>query len=89
FEEPPAVDLRRLRGAVQIANASMMPLLGGGLGYEGKRQAAPLIAALIIVPQLLVGLLRLGSDGRPKNMVASRCCSSGSPPYRSARYCLV
>jgi len=40
-----------------VANASMMPLLGGGLAYEGKRQAAPLIAALIIVPQLLVGLL--------------------------------
>jgi hypothetical protein len=42
----------------QVANASMMPLLGGSLAYEGKRQAAPLIAALIIVPQLLVGLLR-------------------------------
>jgi MFS family permease len=41
----------------QVASASMMPLLGGGLAYEGKRQAAPLIAALIIVPQLLVGLL--------------------------------
>jgi MFS family permease len=41
----------------QVANASMMPLLGGGLAYEGKRQAAPLIAALIIAPQLLVGLL--------------------------------
>ena len=35
----------------------MMPLLGVGLAYEGKRQAAPLIAAVIIVPQLLVGLL--------------------------------
>jgi MFS family permease len=41
----------------QVANASMMPLLGGSLAYEGKRHAAPLIAALIIVPQLLVGLL--------------------------------
>jgi len=41
----------------QVASASMMPLLGGGLAYAGKRQAAPLIAALIIVPQLLVGLL--------------------------------
>jgi hypothetical protein len=41
----------------QIANASMMPLVGGMLAYEGKRQAAPLVAALIIVPQLLVGLL--------------------------------
>src|SRR5262249_44077050 len=35
----------------------MMPLLSGILAYEGKRQAAPLIAALIIAPQLLVGLL--------------------------------
>ncbi|MBV9376770.1 MAG: MFS transporter [Alphaproteobacteria bacterium] len=35
----------------------MMPLLGGMLAYEGKRQAAPLIAALIVVPQVLVGLL--------------------------------
>jgi len=41
----------------QVASASMMPLIGGGLAYEGKRQAAPLIAALIVVPQLLVGLL--------------------------------
>jgi hypothetical protein len=41
----------------QVASASMMPLLGGGLAYEDKRQAVPLIAALIIVPQLLVGLL--------------------------------
>jgi hypothetical protein len=39
----------------QLANASMMPLLSGILAYEGKRQAAPLIAALIVVPQLLVG----------------------------------
>jgi MFS family permease len=41
----------------QVASTSMMPLLGGILAYEGKRQAAPLIAALIIAPQLLVGLL--------------------------------
>ena len=41
----------------QLASASMMPLLSGILAYEGKSQAAPLIAALIVVPQLLVGLL--------------------------------
>jgi MFS family permease len=44
-------------GLFQLASASMMPLLSGMLAYEGKRQAAPLIAALIIVPQVLVGLL--------------------------------
>src|SRR5215470_12774657 len=41
----------------QLASASMMPLLGGMLAHEGKRQAAPLIAALIIVPQFIVVLL--------------------------------
>jgi len=35
----------------QLANASMLPLVGGMLAYEGKRQA------LIIVPQLIVALL--------------------------------
>ena len=69
----------------QVASASMMPLPGGGLAYEGKRTAAPLIAALIIVPRFSWVCSPLGSDGRPKNMVASRCCSSGSPPYRSVQ----
>jgi MFS family permease len=41
----------------QLANASMMPLLGGMLAHDGKGQAAPLIAALIIVPQFIVVLL--------------------------------
>jgi MFS family permease len=41
----------------QLANASMLPLVGGMLASEGKQQAAPLIAALIIVPQLIVALL--------------------------------
>ena len=40
----------------RVASASLMPLLGAGLAFKGKRQAAPLIAAVIIVPQLLVGL---------------------------------
>jgi len=41
----------------QLANASMLPLVSGVLASEGKRQAAPFIAALIIVPQLIVALL--------------------------------
>jgi MFS family permease len=41
----------------QLANASMLPLVGGMLAYESQRQAAPLVAALIIVPQLVVALL--------------------------------
>jgi MFS family permease len=41
----------------QLANASMLPLVNGMLAHEGKRQAAPVIAALVIVPQLIVALL--------------------------------
>jgi MFS family permease len=41
----------------QLANASMLPLVSGMLASEGKQQAAPLIAVLIIVPQLIVALL--------------------------------
>jgi MFS family permease len=39
-----------------FANASMLPLASGMLAHQGKRQAAPLIAALIVVPQLIVAL---------------------------------
>ena len=41
----------------QLANASMLPLVNGMLASEGKGQAAPLVAALIIVPQAIVALL--------------------------------
>jgi len=40
----------------QLASASVMPLVSGMLAHESEREA-PLIAALIIVPQLLSGLL--------------------------------
>jgi Major Facilitator Superfamily len=40
----------------QLANASMLPLVSGMLAREGQREAAPMIAALIIVPQLTVAL---------------------------------
>jgi MFS family permease len=48
----------------QVANAPMLPLVGGLLGHEGKRGAAPLVAALIIVPQLMVALLAPWVGGR-------------------------
>ena len=40
----------------QFANAPMLPLVSGKLAHEGGREAAPLIAALIIVPQITVAL---------------------------------
>ena len=41
----------------QFANASMLPLAADILAYEGGRKAAPFLAALIIVPQLIVAFL--------------------------------
>jgi MFS family permease len=41
----------------QVANSSVLPLINETLAYEGRRQAAPVVAALIIVPQLIVALL--------------------------------
>ena len=69
----------------QLANASMLPLVNGMLASEGKREAAPAVAALIIVPQIIVALLAPGLDNRPKNMVASPCCSLGSRLCPSAQ----
>jgi MFS family permease len=40
----------------QVANAPMLPLVSGMLAHDGGREAAPLIAALIIVPQITVAL---------------------------------
>lgn len=41
----------------QLASAPLMALVGGMLAHEGRPEGAPLLAALIIVPQLLSGLL--------------------------------
>ena len=38
----------------QLANASMLPLVSGMLAQQRQHEAAPLVAALIIVPQLTV-----------------------------------
>jgi hypothetical protein len=72
----------------QLANASMLPLVSGMLASEGKRQAAPLVAALIIVPQLIVALLAPWV-GQRAEMGANRSWSLGSPPCRSARRYLL
>lgn len=41
----------------QLANASMLPLASGMVASAGRREAAPIVAALIVVPQLTVLLL--------------------------------
>ena len=72
----------------QFANASMLPLAGDVLAYAGGRRAAPFVAALIIVPQLIVALFAPWVGRKPKDTDASRCCWLDLPPYQSVRCCL-
>jgi MFS family permease len=73
----------------QLANASMMALLRGILAYEGKRQAAPLIAALIVAPQLLGGLLASWVGRSAEKHGRKPLLLVGFAPYQSARRCLL
>jgi MFS family permease len=75
----------------QLASASMMPLLGGVLAYEGKREAAPLIAALIIVPQLLVGLLApwVGQWGEKHGRKPLLLVGFAALPIRAVLFALI
>ena len=68
----------------QLANASMLPLVNGMLASEGKRQAAPVVAALIMVPQFIVALLapwvgRAGRKTRSQTAAACRVRRSTDP----------
>jgi MFS family permease len=73
----------------QVANASMLPLVSGMLAYEGKGQAAPVIAALIIVPQLIVALLAPLVGQRAEERGRKALLLVGFAARRCARCCLL
>jgi MFS family permease len=75
----------------QVASASMMPLLAGMLAYEGKGRAAPLLAALIIVPQLLAGLLapRVGQWADKRGRKPLLLLGLAALPIRAALFAIV
>src|SRR5262249_3049665 len=41
----------------QLANAAMLPVVGAALVYDGESRSSLIIAALIILPQIVVALL--------------------------------
>jgi MFS family permease len=41
----------------QLANASMLPLVGEGLIYHGDRGSSLIVSALIVLPQIIVALM--------------------------------
>src|SRR5215472_4508461 len=75
----------------QLASASMMPLVAGMLAREGKGRAAPLIAALIIVPQLLVGLVapRIGQWAEKHGRKPLLLVGLAALPVRAALFAFV
>jgi MFS family permease len=75
----------------QLASASMMPLLAGMLAYESKGQAAPLLAALIIVPQLLAGLVapRIGQWADKHGRKPLLLLGLAALPIRAALFAIV
>lgn len=75
----------------QVANASMLPLASGILAHEGKRQAAPYIAALIIVPQLIVVLLApwVGQQAEKRGRKPLLLVGFAALPIRAALFAMT
>jgi MFS family permease len=75
----------------QLANASMLPLVSGMLAAEGKRQAAPLVAALIIVPQAIVALLApwVGQQAEKSGRKPLLLIGFAALPVRAALFALI
>ena len=75
----------------QLASASVMPLVAGMLAYEGKGRAAPLLAALIIVPQLLAGLVapRVGEWADKRGRKPLLLVGLAALPVRAALFAFV
>ena len=75
----------------QVANASMLPLVNGLLASESKGQAAPLVAALIIVPQLIVAVLApwVGQRAEKRGRKALLLVGFAALPIRAVLFALT
>ena len=75
----------------QVANAPMLPLVSGILAHEGKREAVPLIAALIIVPQFTVVLLApwVGERAEERGRKPLLCVGFAALPIRAVLFALT
>jgi hypothetical protein len=57
LEERQSNYIRRLRVLVPDANASMLPLAGEALTYSKEALSSLIVAALIMVPQVIVAIM--------------------------------
>jgi hypothetical protein len=72
----------------QLANAAMLPLMGGILTLRASEWATTFIGACIVVPQLVVAGLAPWSAGLRIPGGDDRCCSSALQPWQRAGCCL-
>ena len=72
----------------QLANAAMLPVVGAALVYEGESRSSLIVAALIILPQIVVALSAPWVGRQARSWGRRPCSSSVSGLCRSVRCCL-
>ena len=75
----------------QLANASMLPLVGEALIYQGERRSSLIVSALIVLPQIIVALMAPWV-GRQANNWGRRpllLIGLGALPIRALLFALV
>ena len=75
----------------QLGNASMLPLAGESLIYQGERSSSLIVSALIVLPQIVVAALSPWV-GREANNVGRRpllLMGLGALPIRAVLFALI
>jgi MFS family permease len=71
----------------QLSNASMLPLAGESLIYQGESHSSLIVSALIVLPQIVVARWLPGLDERLTTWAGDRSCSSDSAHCPSVHCC--
>jgi len=75
----------------QLANAAMLPLVGAALVYDGESRSSHIVAALIILPQIVVALLApwVGRQARSWGRRPLLLIGFGALPIRALLFALI
>jgi len=75
----------------QLANAAMLPLVGAALVYDGESRSSLIVAALIILPQIVVALLApwVGRQARSWGRRPLLLIGFGALPIRALLFALI
>ena len=75
----------------QLANAAMLPVVGAALVYDGESRSSLIVAALIILPQIVVALLApwVGRQARRWGRRPLLLIGFGALPIRALLFALT